>query len=191
MAYIPNPNADIPGEPSQIWRDDPPAGLYEHPGHAKFLVALIGLALAPWLYPVTTAIVLGATSILSEVADALGLRGASFALALAVPALLLFVVAMRMEQRLGTFRVYRWLRHGLRLLVPAVILNLIVRDDLGLPEPGVTTFISETLADSSLLGGTVAVLVIAQIVLWCARWVRSDWHASLEMMRMRSPSLSE
>lgn len=191
MAYIPNPNADIPGEPSQIWRDDVDSSAFEHPGHARFLVAVTGLALVPWLYPITAALVLGVGLIASEIADAMGLPGIVYPVAVLVATLPLLVVLMRTEQRLGTFIAYRWLRHGMRVLGPATLLNLGVRDGMGLPEPSIGTFIADTLNDSSLLGGTLVVIVLAQGLLWLAGWVRDDWHASLEMMRLRSTAPSE
>jgi len=54
---------------------------------------------------------------------------------------------------------------------------------------GHARFLDSILADSSLLGGTLAVMTIAQLVLWSARWIRDDWHALLELLRMRAATV--
>ncbi len=163
----------------------------EDPGAAKFLVAMIGLALTPLLYPLTAFVVVGSALIVSEIVGSVAptMDELTRLAVVLVPAVVLLVLLMRVEQRMGTWAVYRWTRHALRLLVPGAILNLMVRSDMGLPDPDMTSFVADTLGNSTLLGATIGPMVAMQVLLWFAGWVRSDWHASLEVMKMRAPNL--
>ena len=178
MAYVHNPRAGEWNQADQVWVDDVDTSVSIHPGHARFLVALIGLALSLWLYPLLAAAVIGVAAVGVEVADAIQLAGPVGLAAAAAPALVVYILGMRVEQRLGTLAPYRWLRHAMRLAAPAAWLYFMVSEDVG-------------TQDSSLLGGTLFVVVIAQIVLWLASRVRDDWHASLRVMRMRAASLPD
>lgn len=190
MPWVNNPRYGQDGEPREIYEHERSREPVD-PGMAKFIVAVVGLALVPWLYPVLTAVLVAVGASAGVVArDVAGLSGGAYALAVAAPVLVALVVLMRIEQRLGTVAPYRWSRHVVRVLIPAVLLNLMIREDSGLPTPSVTGFVNDTLNDSSLLGGTIAVAVVAQVILWFACWVRDDWHASLVKLRMRAPGLS-
>ncbi|MEP7118673.1 MAG: hypothetical protein ABI880_13875 [Acidobacteriota bacterium] len=179
MPYVRNPLAGEFAQPDQIWEDDGPPGQYQHAGHATFMVALIGLALMPWLYPLLTGAALAVAFVGEQIADGMGLSGLAYAGLTAAPALVVFVLGMRIEQRLGTFAPYRWLRHVLRVAAPALLLYVMVGDEMGTP------------GGSSFLGGAIAVMAIAQVALWAAGWVRTNWHASLRAMRMRAESLDD
>ncbi|MCC6773878.1 MAG: hypothetical protein IT360_22015 [Gemmatimonadaceae bacterium] len=194
MPYKANPDTSIGASPlievdasgrtaSQIAAEDP--------GAAKFLVALVGFALTPLLYPITTAILvgagLGASAVIGAVAQPLA--GWTRLALVAAPIVVLFVVLMRIEQRMGTWRAYRWTRHAMRLLIPGLFFNQMIRSDMGLPDPNITTFVSETLGNSALLGSLLGPAVGMQLLLWFAGAVRADWHASLVAMRMRAASL--
>lgn len=185
MPYVNNPRYGEDGQPRQIFEHERAVGVEYDPGMARFIVVLFGLALVPWLYPVTGAALLAVGAGSAAVAgEGMRLDGAAYALAVALPVLVVLVVLMRLEQRLGTLRIYRWSRHVVRVLIPAVLLHLIVREETGSSAP-----FSASFADSSLLGGTIAVMVVAQLILWAASWLRADWHASLVKLRMRSPML--
>jgi hypothetical protein len=178
MAYVSNPRAGEWNQADQIWVDDVDTSVSIHPGHARFLVALIGLALSLWLYPLLTAAVIGVAAVGAELAGGMQLAGPVGLAVAAAPALAVYVLGMRAEQRLGTLAPYRWLRHAMRLAAPAAWLYFMVNEDVG-------------AQGSSFVGGTVFVVVITQVVLWLAGWVRDDWHASLRVMRMRAASLPD
>lgn len=189
MPYVPNPRYGEEGQPREIFEHERSREPVD-PGMAKFIVAVIGLALIPWLYPLLTAVLVAVGAGVALVArEVMGLRGGAYALAIALPVLVVLVLVMRIEQRLGTVAVYRWTRHAVRVLIPVVLLHLIISDDSGRPTPTFASIIDGMSADSSLMGGTIAVAVVAQVVLWFARWVRDDWHASLVKMRMRASGL--
>ncbi len=82
-AYIPNPRSGEWAQPDQIWRGDTDNSGSEHPGHARFLVAVTGLALIPWLYPITAVLVIGAALAMSALAGALGVQDVRHALLIA------------------------------------------------------------------------------------------------------------
>jgi hypothetical protein len=107
-----------------------------------------------------------------------------------VPVVILFAVLIRTEQFLGTFRLYRWVRNGLRLLLPSFVFNLGARVQLNLPDPDVGGAIRETFTNPSLLAATVAGATFMCVVLWLGSYVRADWHRALEALRLRSASLS-
>lgn len=189
MPYVPNPRYGLEGEPREIFEHERSKEPVD-PGMAKVIVAVIGLALVPWLYPLLTAALVAVGGGVAFVArEGMGLRGGTYALTIALPVLVVLVLVMRVEQRLGTVAVYRWTRHAVRVLIPVVLLHLVIREDSGRPAPTIDAFVSDMRADSSLMGGTIAVAVVTQVVLWFARWVRDDWHASLVKMRMRAPGL--
>lgn len=190
MPWVNNPRYGQDGEPREIFEHERSTEPVD-PGAARFMVAVVGLLLVPWLYPVLTAVLVSVGAGVAFVArEAAGLRRGAYALAVAIPVLVVLVVMMRVEQRLGTVAVYRWGRHFARVLIPAVLLNLMVRDGSGRPASTVAGFVSDTLGDSSLLGGTIAVAVATQVILWFARWLRDDWHASLVKLRMRAIGLT-
>lgn len=178
MAYVHNPRAGEWNQADQVWVDDVDTSVSIHPGHARFLVALIGLALSLWLYPLLAAAVIGVGAAGVAAADGLQLAGPVGLAVAAVPALAVYILGMRLEQRLGTLAPYRWLRHAMRLAAPAAWLYFLVSEDAG-------------AQDASLAGGTVFVVVIAQAVLWFGAQVRDDWHASLRLMRLRAASLPD
>ena len=110
-----------------------PVGRPYDPGCAYALmwpVFLVSLpVIVPLLYPITAMLVAGVAWLAGEIADArLNVRTgpASFA-AILIPALLVLWIAMRIEQRLGTFAAYRWPRHALRLIVPALAIQPLAR----------------------------------------------------------------
>ena len=150
----------------------------EDPETARLLIALTGLALSPWLYPLLT-VAAGATAFVAgEIADVQRLTSpASYAI-IVVPALIVFALGMRIEQRLGTIAPYRWLRHLMRLAAPAGALYLAASGD-------------GQVVGSDVIGGTVVVAVIAQAILWFARGMRNDWHVALRAMRLRAERLSD
>ncbi len=76
---------------------------------------------------------------------------------------MILVVAIRMEQRLGTLVPYRWMRHTVRLVVPAALMHVVLREDTGHATPSADALVTDILADSSLLGGAIAVIVCAQV----------------------------
>ncbi len=178
MAYAPNPRAGEWNQPDRIWVDDVDTSGSIDPGSARLLVTLIGLALSWWLYPLLTAAVIGVAAVGMAFASGMQLTGPVGLAIVAVPALVIYILGMRVEQRLGVFAPYRWLRHAMRLAAPAAWLYVMVSEDVG-PQ------------DTSLIGGLVFVVVIAQIVLWLGSRVRDDWHAALRLMRMRAASLPD
>lgn len=99
----------------QVWREEQPGTPIEDPESARFLIALTGLAFSPWLYPLLTVAAGAAAFVAGEIVDAKGLTPpASYAMTLGA-VLPVFVVGMRVEQRLGSLTPYRWLRHLMRL----------------------------------------------------------------------------
>lgn len=189
MPWVNNPLYGQDGQPREIFEHERSREPVD-PSMAKFIVALLGLALVPWLYPAMAMVLVavggGAALVAREVA---GLRGGMYVAAIALPVLALLVVLMRLEQRLGAVAVYRWSRHAVRVLIPAAFVNLLVQDDAGSPLTSVPDMVRATLDNSSLLGGTIAVAIVAQVILWFARWVRRDWHDALVMLRMRGADL--
>lgn len=189
MPWVNNPRYGQPGESREIFEHERSREPVD-PGKAKVIVAVIGLVLVPWLYPALALVLAAAGGAAALVArEVAGLRGGAVAIAAGIPVVILLVVLMRVEQRLGTIAAYRWSRHAVRVMIPAVFVNLLVQDDAGSPLNSVPDMVSATVGNSSLLGGTIAVAVVAQVILWFARWVRSDWHSSLVALRMRSATL--
>ncbi|MBP7777542.1 MAG: hypothetical protein KA371_10460 [Acidobacteria bacterium] len=160
----------------ETWQEYEQGTPVEDPEAAKFLIALTGLALSPWLYPLLSAAVGAAVFVASEIVDVLRLAPPTSYAVIAGAALVVYVLAMRVEQRLGTIAPYRWLRHLLRLAVPAGALYLAASGE-GQP------------VASDVIGGAVFVAVIAQALLWFARSMRDDWHIALRAMRLRARSL--
>lgn len=162
------------------WRDvDEASGPpIEDPETARLLIALTGLALSPWLYPLMAAVAGAVAFVAAEFADAQRLQPPVSYAAIFVPAALVMLLGIRVEQRLGSFTPYRWLRHLLRLAVPVAPLYL-AGVDVGSP------------IKTDVLGGIVFVAVIAQVVLWFAASLRDDWHVALRAMRLRAKSLAD
>ncbi len=162
----------------EVWKEYEPGTPIEDPESAKVLIALIGLVLSPWLYPLLSVTAGAVAFVAGEVVDAQRLAPPTSYAAIVGAALLVFVLGMRVEQRLGTFAPYRWLRHLMRLAVPAGALYLVAAGD-GQP------------VAPDLLGGLLVVAVIAQIILWFAGRIRDDWHVALRAMRLRARSLTD
>lgn len=162
----------------QVWREDQPGTPIEDPESARFLIALTGLALSPWLYPLLTVAAGAAAFVAGEIVDAKGLTPpASYAMTLGA-VLPVFVAGMRVEQRLGSFAPYRWLRHLMRLAVPGGIIYLVATG--GGPA-----------SSRDLVGGITFVVVIAQVVLSFASGMRDDWHVALRALRLRARTLAD
>lgn len=162
----------------QVWKEDTPGTPVEDPESARFLIALTGLVLSPWLYPLLSVAAGAAAFVAGEIVDAKRLMPpTSYALMLGA-VLPVFVLGMRVEQRLGTFAPYRWLRHLMRLAVPAGMMYLVATG--GGPAPS-----------RDLYGGITFVVVIAQAVLWFASHMRDDWHVALRAMRLRAKGLPD
>ena len=182
MPYIENPNKFGPALIEVDELGNPIGQDNTDPGMAKFLIAITALVLVPLLYPLLT---LAIASVAWGLGNVLGVGSAELELGLdtALVALVcagLFVVGMRLEQRLGEFRPYRWLRHGLRLVVPAAALALMAGD-----EP------SGDAGRNDVLYGAIFVSVIMQVLLWFGSALRLDWHGTLRVLRLRSSRLPD
>lgn len=189
MPYVNNPRYGMEGEPRLIFEHERSKEPVD-PGMARFIVAVIGLALVPWLYPLLTAVLVAVGAGAAAVArEGMGLRGAAYALAITLPVLLVLALVMRIEQRLGTLALYRWTRHAVRVLIPAALLYVVMSGDGGRPDPTIASWFHDLRTNSSIRGGTIFVAVLAQVILWFSRWLRDDWHASLVKMRMRASGL--
>lgn len=162
----------------ETWQEYEAGTPVEDPETARLLIALTGLALSPWLYPLLTASAGAAAFVAGEIVDVQRLQPPTSYAVILGAALLVFVPGMRLEQRLGTLAPYRWLRHLMRLAAPAGALYLAVSGD-GQP----------VAADA--IGGLVFVAVIAQALLWFARSLRHDWHVALRAMGLRAKSLRD
>jgi len=161
-----------------VWEEYEAGTPVEDPETARLLIALTGLALSPWLYPLMAAIAGAVAFVAAELADELRLQPPVSYAAILVPAGLVMLLGIRVEQRLGAFAPYRWLRHLLRLAVPVVPLYL-AGVDVGSP------------IKTDVLGGMVFVAVTAQVILWFANSLRGDWHVALRAMRLRARSLAD
>lgn len=162
----------------QTWKEYEEGTPVQDPETARLLIALTGLALSPWLYPLA-AVAAGAVAFVAgEVADVQRLQPPVSHAAILVPAGLVMLLGIRVEQRLGSFAPYRWLRHLMRLAVPVGFLYLMVEGNG--PD-----------AQRDLIGGGVFVALIAQAILWFARHTRDDWHVALRAMRLRARSLAD
>lgn len=183
MPYIENPNKVGPALIEVDELGNPIGQNNQDPGMAKFLIAMTAFVLIPLLYPVLTlavgslAWVLGDMFGVGFVQLEIGLDTALVALA----CLPLFVVGMRLEQRLGEFRAYRWLRHALRIGAPVAALMLMAGDE---PSGGAGG------RNDALYGG-IFVAVIMQVLLWFGSALRQDWHGTLRVLRLRSNSLPD
>ncbi|MFN7979194.1 MAG: hypothetical protein U0P30_18900 [Vicinamibacterales bacterium] len=162
----------------QTWKEYDEGTPVEDPETARLLIALTGLALSPWLYPLMAAVAGAVAFVAAEIADELRLQPPVSYAAMLVPAALVMLLGIRVEQRLGSFAPYRWLRHVMRLAVPVAPLYL-AGVDTGSP------------IKTDVLGGMVFVAVIAQVILWFANSLRDDWHVALRVMRLRARSLAD
>lgn len=162
----------------QTWKEYEEGTPVQDPETARLLVALTGLVISPWLYPLVSVAAGAVAFVAGEVADVQRLQPPVSYAAILVPVVVVFLLGIRVEQRLGAFAPYRWLRHLMRLAVPAGALYLIGVDN-GRP------------IESDVLGGMVFVAVIAQAVLWFAGRLRDDWHIALRAMRLRARSLAD
>lgn len=162
----------------QTWKEYEAGTPVQDPETARLLIALTGLALSPWLYPLASVAAGAVAFVAGEIADVQRLQPPVSYAAILVPVVLVFLLGIRIEQRLGSFAPYRWLRHVMRLAVPVAPLYL-AGVDVGRP------------IESDVLGGMVFVAVIAQAVLWFAGRMRDDWHIALRAMRLRARSLAD
>lgn len=161
----------------QTWKEYEEGTPVQDPETARLLVALTGLALSPWLYPLVTAAAGAVAFVAGEVADVQRLQPPVSYVAILVPVVIVFLLGIRLEQRLGSFAPYRWLRHLMRLAVPVAPIYL-AGVDTGRP------------IETNVLVGMAFVAVIAQAVLWFAGSLRDDWHIALRAMRLRARSLA-
>ena len=152
------------------------------PGMARFLISIIATVLIPLLYPLLT---LAIGSLAWALGEVLGVSIAGQdvgpeAVVIVLPCLALFVVGMRLEQRLGEFAPYRWLRNVLRVAAPAAALVMMA----GEGSPG------DTGRNDALYGGLFAAAIM-QVMLWFGSYLRQDWHAMLRLLRLRSSGLPD
>ena len=162
----------------QTWKEYEEGTPVQDPETARLLIALTGLALSPWLYPLAAAAAAAVAVVASELADALRLQPPASYASILVPFALVMLIGIRIEQRLGAFAPYRWLRHLMRLAAPVGLLYLAMEGN----GPG---------AERDLIGGGVFVALIAQAILWFASRLRDDWHVALRAMRLRARSLAD
>lgn len=155
------------------------------PGMAKVIVAIVAMVLVPLLYPLLTLAIVCVGWFMSEILSvrAPEITGVMHFLIVALPCCVVFVIGMRIEQRLGESKLYRWPRLILRLLVPPTALLLIMTDDAG-------NLASAFMSPDALYGaGFVVALTIA--LLFAGTWVRTDWHGALRVLRLRSSKLDD
>lgn len=160
----------------QTWKEYEAGTPVEDPESARLLIALTGLVLSPWLYPLMAAVSGAVAFVAGGIADELRLQPPVSVAAILVPAGLVMLLGIRVEQRLGTFAPYRWLRHVMRLAAPVGLLYLAMDGD-------------GPVAGRDVIGGGVFVALIAQGILWFASRMRDDWHVALRAMRLRARSL--
>jgi hypothetical protein len=188
-------------QPTHIWvdRPEPAAPLITPGGGADYGIAgiiflpFVWLAFLPLAYPLLTVAVFATWWVSREFSEARfrgWADGPKLAL-LIVPAFIVFVIGMRIEQRLGTWKVYRWPRYWLRIVLPAFLLVLVAEADSKQVDPDFATLISHVAHDSQMLAGVCVIVVVMMVLYWIGGWTRDWWHIFLRRVGLRSSKLKE
>ena len=204
---VQNPDFGKPGsgpEPTHLWVDRPepnqwlevpPSGGTDPGPLGIIFLPVVLLAFLPLAYPILTVAVFATWWVCRELCEARfrGMADGPKLALLIVPALVVFVIGMRIEQRLGAHKLYRWPRHLLRLLLPALAMIVIALDqnDQVPTDPDFFSFVRHIFRDSELLIGLIVMMVVMQILYWIGGWVRDWWHAFLRTVWLRSKKLKD
>ena len=207
---VQNPNfgsPNHPNDPTHIWIDvGGPSPTFSAPAAnnnggggggggiglllAPFLLALLSIL----LYPLAAAATLGTWWAMERVADVRVGRANHwpYVATIAAPTLVVLWLSMRIDQRLGTFRLYRWTRHVARLLFLGALCNLAMRHEMHLSEnASVEQAVRDTFANGPIALYTFGAMAVLHLFLWRATGMRRTWHGWLRALRMRSATLDD
>lgn len=199
---VPNPD-QTPGAPALVPEEFATPQVFDTTssvtGAGLFIAPFAILACSIFLYPFTFLIL----ELAFRVLRALLLHGDSLAL-LAVEWLLLLaasaaigVITLRTDQRLAeTVPPYRWTRHAVRLITFAMLFAMAMNADLRF-RPG-ESFYHASFRDIPLIPSHLKDFALAAIpavflhfLLVHKPFIRHDWHAILEYVRLRPRDLPD
>ena len=191
-----------PAEPTHVWKErlETPPGQWtpQVSGTGNMAGAILAPFLAAWLvmffYPLTSVPVLWTWYMMERVADARVGRGNwyPYVAVIALPMIVVLYAMMRLDQRMGEWRPYRWTRHAARLLIAGVMFNLGTRGAMSLrKDVPVGRLISDTFSNSTLLTATIGAMVVMHLFFWLATGMRENWHRWLRVLRLRSSKLKD
>jgi hypothetical protein len=151
------------------------------------VVLTVGPVLYGWLYPLASVAIVGLYYGAAELARQFAWSEGVALTAVIVTGIVAFIGASRLEHRLARWRVYRWPRHLLRLLIPAaaVLVYAQVEDFLWMPQTDEEWKIYFD-RNWSTFAWALGAMAGAQVLLFLARWPRELWHEMLEKVWLKA-----